>query len=91
MRRCAALGDASGVELVALLESVDIRDVDGLVAAMAAASVDAIVHFAAVSHVPTAEADPQAAFDVNVRGTLPLMQAVRKAQFTGRVEVAPII
>ena len=25
------------------------------------------------------------------RGTLPLMQAVRKAQFTGRVEVAPII
>jgi GDP-4-dehydro-6-deoxy-D-mannose reductase len=85
VRRCAALGDASGVELVALSESVDIRDVDGLVAAMAAASVDAIVHLAAVSHVPTAEADPQAAFDVNVRGTLALMQAVRKVQFAGRV------
>jgi len=26
VRRCAALGDASGVELVALSESVDIRD-----------------------------------------------------------------
>lgn len=85
VRRCAALGDASGVELVALSESVDIRNVDGLVDAMAAASVDDIVHLAAVSHVPTAEADPQAAFDVNVRGTLALMQAVRKAQFAGRV------
>lgn len=36
---------------------------------------DVVFHLAALSHVPTCEADPAAAFDVNVLGTLRLLRA----------------
>ncbi|MEQ1594198.1 MAG: GDP-mannose 4,6-dehydratase [Casimicrobium sp.] len=85
LRKLAASGQGSGVTLLPLADAVDIRDIAGLADAIAAHAPDAVLHLAAISHVPTAEADPQTAFDVNVRGTLALMQALRQIKFAGRV------
>lgn len=57
----------------------DIRDRDGLAAIFAAHRPDAVIHLAAVHHIPTCEARPALAFDVNVMGTQSLLDAAQAA------------
>lgn len=77
---------AEGVEVVAMaphrpaeaLPGVtwapgDLRDDTYVGATVAAAAADTVVHLAAVSHVPTAAADPAAAWDLNVTATARLL------------------
>lgn len=54
----------------------DIRDADGLSAALAEVRPDAIAHFAALAYVGESVGDPGAYYDVNTRGTLNLLQAM---------------
>lgn len=55
----------------------DLRD-DAYVSRVAQeAAADTVVHLAAVSHVPTAAADPVAAWDINVTATARLLHALR--------------
>ena len=54
---------------------VDIRDREALVAACRAFEPDAIVHLAARTYLPDVLADPEAACDVNVLGTLAVLEA----------------
>lgn len=56
----------------------DLRD-DAYVAHVTReAAADTVVHLAAVSHVPTAAADPAAAWDINVTATARLLHVVRQ-------------
>src|SRR5436853_4702073 len=62
----------------------DVRDEDEL--ARAAADAKAVFHFAAQVAVTTSLADPREDFDINVRGTINLLDAVRV-----RREPVPVI
>ena len=65
------------------LES-DLRDRDALAREVAAASPAAVLHLAAQSSVPAAFADPRTTFEVNLGGTLNLLEALRASGFRGR-------
>jgi dTDP-glucose 4,6-dehydratase len=58
----------------------DICDAAAVSAILADGSVDAIVHFAAESHVDRSILSPGSAVDTNVRGTATLLEAARAAQ-----------
>ncbi len=55
----------------------DIRDGPGLVAALAAAEPEVVFHLAAQALVGRARTEPAETFDVNVMGTVRLLEAVR--------------
>lgn len=54
----------------------DIRDREGLKAVLAEHRPDAVLHLAAVHHIPTCEREPYLAMDVNVMGTQSLLEAM---------------
>jgi CDP-paratose 2-epimerase len=62
----------------------DIRDDDGL--AQAAGEAQAVFHLAAQVAVTTSLVDPRADFDINVRGTLSLLETLRR-----RNEPVPLV
>ena len=55
--------------------SADIRDGAAIRDIMAEHKPDAILHLAAVHHIPTCEANPHLAFDVNVLGTQTILDS----------------
>jgi GDP-4-dehydro-6-deoxy-D-mannose reductase len=55
----------------------DVTDAAAVGAAIASARPDAIAHLAAQAFVPDSQEDPAATFDVNVGGTLNVLEAVR--------------
>jgi len=60
----------------------DLRDERYVVGVVDAARPDTVVHLAAISHVPTATADPALAWDVNVTATARLLHALGRARDT---------
>ena len=58
----------------------DICDAQAVSSILSGANVDAIVHFAAESHVDRSILSPAAAIDTNVRGTATLLDAARTAR-----------
>jgi UDP-glucose 4-epimerase len=62
----------------------DIRDTTAVRAALAAFPVDAVIHFAALKAVGESEADPLLYFDMNIVGTIRLLQAMQ-AEGVGRI------
>ncbi|MBM4384156.1 MAG: GDP-mannose 4,6-dehydratase [Deltaproteobacteria bacterium] len=83
-RLVAALG-ARGDEVVASDRELDVTDAARVRDAVGAARPDAIVHLAAISHVPEAESAPERAFRVNVLGTRSVLEAVRREAPGARV------
>ena len=81
-RNLAWLEDRHGGRIVHV--PGDVRDEDELV--RAAAEAGAVFHFAAQVAVTTSLADPREDFDINVRGTINLLDAVR-----ARSEPVPVI
>ncbi|HEY0930299.1 MAG TPA: GDP-mannose 4,6-dehydratase [Gemmatimonas sp.] len=64
--------------------SGDLRD-DGFVSTVVEeAAADAVIHLAAISHLPTAAADPAGAWDVNVTATARLLHHLDRARAAGR-------
>lgn len=57
----------------------DLRDDRHAAAAISAAQPEAVMHLAAISHLPTAAADPRAAWDVNVVATVGLLDQLAAA------------
>jgi UDP-glucose 4-epimerase len=62
----------------------DIRDSVAVRAALAAFPVDAVIHFAALKAVGESEADPLLYYDMNIVGTIRLLEAMQ-AQGVGRI------
>lgn len=58
---------------------VDIRDTGALADSLARLRPDAVLHLAAQSNVPDAIADPGATAEVNVMGTMSVLQAIERA------------
>jgi GDP-4-dehydro-6-deoxy-D-mannose reductase len=71
----AAPASADGVAAGAHWRVLDVRDDAALGAVLDAERPDAIVHLAAVAFPPAATADPAAAWDLNVVGTVRLLAA----------------
>ena len=57
----------------------DIRDTAAVVAALKAYPVEAVIHFAALKAVGESEADPLLYYDMNICGTIRLLQAMQEA------------
>jgi GDP-4-dehydro-6-deoxy-D-mannose reductase len=72
-------------ELCEIPSELDLRDANATAALVAAVRPDAVIHLAALSFVPDAFKDPAATFDVNVIGTLRLLQALKAHGFAGRM------
>ncbi|WP_055494452.1 GDP-mannose 4,6-dehydratase [Streptomyces sp. TP-A0356] len=64
---------------------VDIRDADGLAAVMAEHRPDAVAHLAAQVAVTDSVTHPTVDFDINARGTLNVLEAVRRHAADARV------
>jgi len=76
---------STGWQLVATPETLDVRDRDAIKALVADAPPDAVIHLAAQSSVPDAFRDPGATLEVNIVGTLNLLQALHGVAFRGRM------
>lgn len=83
-RLCARLA-ASGAEVFGSDRELDVTDAARVRAAVAAARPNAIVHLAAISLVPEAEADPARAFRVNLAGARNVLAAAERAAPDARV------
>jgi UDP-glucose 4-epimerase len=59
------------------LIEADIRDVPAVTAALTDHKVDAVIHFAALKAVGESEADPLLYYDMNIIGTIRLLQAMQ--------------
>ena len=66
-------------------QGVDIRDRSSLEARVAAAKPDYVLHLAAQSFVPRSFQNPAETIEINVLGTLNLLQALDKVGFSGRL------
>lgn len=66
---------------VAVIEA-DIRDPEAVSAALKANPVEAVIHFAALKAVGASEADPLLYYDMNIIGTIRLLQAMQTAGVT---------
>src|ERR1700683_247169 len=71
-------GRAENVASEAHLEVLDIADAAALEPVLSAAAPTAIYHLAAQASVTASVADPQRDCEVNVRGTLNLLEAARR-------------
>ena len=58
----------------------DVRDVEAIAAALDAARPEVVIHMAAQSLVRRSYADPRQTYEVNVMGTVNLLDAVRRRQ-----------
>ncbi len=72
-----------GWELVPAPAAYDLRDRASLDALAAATRPDGVIHLAGISFVPDAIKDPEAALQINLIGTLHLLQALKKVGFAG--------
>lgn len=61
----------------------DLRDPAHVAEAVAVAQPDLVVHLAAISHLPTAAADPASAWDVNVTASVRLLHELSQAWMAG--------
>lgn len=59
-------------------DRVDLRDAASVDQAVFTARPTAVVHLAAMSHVPTSYENPERVWDVNLLGTLRLLEAVKR-------------
>jgi len=76
----ARFPDAEVLEMGGRGTHIDLADAPSVAAYIAATAPDACIHLAAITAVPAANADPDAAWRVNLLGTLALARALRKAR-----------
>lgn len=73
----ARLKRLTGREITVI--EADIRDTDTVKAALETQRVEAVIHFAALKAVGESEADPLLYYDMNIIGTIRLLQAMQAA------------
>lgn len=69
----------------------DLRDAHYVAQAVGLARADAVFHLAAISHVPTATANPALAWDVNVTATARLLHELGKMRESAQIDPTVLI
>ncbi len=69
----------------------DLRDDAYVANVVETARPDTVIHLAAISHVPTAAADPALAWDVNVTATARLLHALGRARDAGAIDPTVLV
>jgi GDP-4-dehydro-6-deoxy-D-mannose reductase len=72
-------------ELADIAADLDLRDAVATTRLVESTRPDAVIHLAAQSAVPESFRDPETTFDINLVGTLRLLQALDGAGFKGRL------
>ena len=88
-RTLAAMVDTgvvgAGWELVEVPDALDLRDKAAVADLVARQAPDAVIHLAAQSAVPDSFRDPETTLQINLLGTLNLLQALGAGGFRGRL------
>lgn len=79
----AARPDIAGFDIVAPRLNYDLLDIASLAAIVDEVRPEAVLHLAGITFVPDAVRDPERAIQVNVIGTLHLLQALKQSDFRG--------
>lgn len=82
---CTDGGAFDGWEFVPAPKGMDVRDAEAVSFWVENAQGDAVLHLAAQSFVPYSFEAPRETFEINVIGTLNLLQALKASGFTGRM------
>ena len=69
----------------------DLRDESYVASVVEMAKPDTVIHLAAISHLPTAAADPALAWDVNVTATARLLHALGRARDAGVIDPTVLV
>ncbi|MCX6358156.1 MAG: GDP-mannose 4,6-dehydratase, partial [Candidatus Aureabacteria bacterium] len=80
-----ALGGLQKSDERLILDTCDLRNAEQIASLVSRAKPDIVFHLAAVSFVPAAEHAPAAAFEMNVLGTINLLEACRASVAKARV------
>jgi GDP-4-dehydro-6-deoxy-D-mannose reductase len=67
----------------ALGPDVDLRDGGAVKAALEGVACDAVIHLAAISFVPESVARPHETYEINLHGTINLIEALKARRFSG--------
>jgi GDP-4-dehydro-6-deoxy-D-mannose reductase len=78
------LADSLRWNALAASDALDLRRPESVDAELAGRPPDAVLHLAAQSFVPASFEDPQGTFEVNLIGTLNLLQGLERTGFRGR-------
>lgn len=70
-------GHGQAVDRRAAFHELDVRNTEGMADAMAAHSIDCVMHFAALAAVGESVADPLAYYDNNTAGVISLLKAMK--------------
>ena len=84
-RMVASAPALDGWQLTDAPAALDLRDTAAAAVLVGVTAPDAVLHLAAQSWVPDAVRDPDTTLQVNVLGTLHLLQALKQAGFRGRM------
>jgi len=71
------------MKVIALPDSIDIRNKDNITKFCSNYSFDFIIHLAAQSFVPNSISNPRETYDINFTGTLNLLEALKCSSFKG--------
>lgn len=86
-RTLLGMAGAGGIggytRIIQLTDAVDLREPASLKRALAGQSPDAVIHLAAISFVPDSIARPRETYDVNLHGTINLLEALLAQGFRG--------
>src|SRR4051812_32267024 len=73
----------SSHRLLALAPGVDLRNAKAVGAALDGVACDAVIHLAGISFVPQSIERPTETYDINLHGTINLVEALKARQFRG--------
>lgn len=82
---CVGGGPLAGLEFIPAPAGFDVRDERQVAEWVASVTPDVVLHLAAQSFVPRSFDNPRETFEINLIGTLHLLQALKGSGFRGRM------
>ena len=70
-------------DLVAMPDDVDLRDAQAVQRSLEQCAPDAVIHLAAITFVPESFARPHETYEINLHGTINLLECLTRQSFRG--------